>query len=59
MYDPVTGGAGEPSRSGREIHGYDLLDRLEQEAAERVTNPRAGSAYDQFWLGEESSHLLG
>ena len=58
MADPTLAGTNEPIR---EVHGYDALDRLEGESADRTprggTGQRADSAYDQFWLGEEGFYL--
>jgi hypothetical protein len=57
MYDPVSAGTGEQNRSNREIHGYDLQERLEPESLDRgSTASRADSAYDEFWLGEEGTY---
>jgi hypothetical protein len=55
MSDPKTAGTND------EVHGYDLLDRPETEScdrAPRTSPPRADSAYDQLWLGEESFYLV-
>jgi hypothetical protein len=61
MHDRTTASSSDPVRSSPEIHGYDSLDRLEQQTFDRAprisTDARAESAYDQFWLGEESSYL--
>ena len=44
-----------------EIHGYDVLDRLESESLERSPRPspaqHGDSAYDQLWLGEDSFNV--
>lgn len=44
-----------------EIHGYDVLDRLEADSLDRSPRPaalqRTDSAYEQLWLGEDSFYL--
>jgi len=52
----------DPKKAGTndEVHGYDVLDRLESESfdrAPRSTPLRSDSAYDQLWLGDDCSHL--
>lgn len=59
MHDITMADSCDPVRASPEVSGYDALDRLEQESFDRA--PRNGaedcaeSAYDQYWLGEESS----
>jgi hypothetical protein len=53
----------DPKKAGTndEVHGYDVLDRLESESLDRTSRPSppawTDSAYDQLWSGEDGSYL--
>ena len=53
----------DPKKAGTndEVHGYDVLDRLESESFDRTARPSTpawtDSAYDQLWSGEDGSYL--
>lgn len=55
MSDPIKAESGESLRTCREVHGYDLADRLDHESGDGALARLADSAYDEFWRGEESA----